>query len=86
MALLLGMNDTSKFYTARESPSGADLKIPALTRRYDLTTKRTKNTKDSEIVIFEFLNFVLFVTFVVNCLFLLWLPRAALGPTGKLAR
>jgi nitrate reductase NapE component len=38
-----------------------------------LTTKRTRATKGSEIITFQFLNFVLFATFVVKCLFRFWL-------------
>ena len=41
-----------------------------------VTTKRTKDTKDSEIIIFQFSYFVLFATFVVNCLFRFWLRCA----------
>jgi hypothetical protein len=32
----------------------------------DCTTKRTKDTKDSEVDIFQILDFVLFASFVVN--------------------
>ena len=54
--------------------------------KYHVTTKRTKDTKDSEIIAFQFSSFVLpsallracFATFVVKYLFLFWfaaLPR-----------
>jgi nitrate reductase NapE component len=33
--------------------------------KYHVTTKRTKDTKDWEIITFQFLNFVLFANFVV---------------------
>ena len=49
--------------------------------KYYVTTKRPKDTKDSEIITFQFFNFVLFATFVVKCLFrvfpllkLFWIP------------
>ncbi len=38
-----------------------------------LTTNRTKDTKDSEIITFQFSYFVLFATFVVKCLLRFWL-------------
>jgi len=41
-------------------------------------TKRTKDTKGSEIDICEFLNFVLFVTFVVQCVFRFWVTASLL--------
>ena len=44
-----------------------------------LTTKRTKDTKDSEIITFQFPYFVLFATFVVKCLFRFWLQRSRAG-------
>jgi hypothetical protein len=34
--------------------------------KYHVTTKRTKDTKDSEIITFQFLNFVLFATSFEN--------------------
>jgi hypothetical protein len=40
--------------------------------KYYVTTKRTKDTKDWEIFIFNF-HFVLFATFVVKYLFRFWL-------------
>ena len=43
------------------------------------TTKRTKDTKGSEIDISEFLNFVLFAAFVVQCLFRFWLRLSRAG-------
>jgi hypothetical protein len=46
--------------------------------KYHVTTKRTKETKDSEIIVFQFSSFVLFATFVVKYLFRFWfaaLPR-----------
>jgi hypothetical protein len=39
--------------------------------QYDATTKRTKATKDPEIIYISISSFVLFVTFVVKYLFLL---------------
>ena len=47
-------------------------------RKYHVTTKRTKVTKDSEIITFQFSYFVLFANFVVKCLFRFWLHFAAL--------
>ena len=38
-----------------------------------LTTKFAKDTKDSEIITFQFSYFVLFASFVVNSLFRFWL-------------
>jgi hypothetical protein len=42
-----------------------------------VTTKRTKATKDWEIITFQFLNFVLFASFVVSFPFPFWLGSAA---------
>ena len=38
-----------------------------------VTTKRTKHTKDLEIITFQFSYFVLFATFVVKCSVRFWL-------------
>lgn len=35
-------------------------------RNGNFTTKRTKDTKNSEVITFEFLSFVLFVSFAVK--------------------
>jgi len=40
-------------------------------KKYDLTTKRTKATKDSFFLMLS--NFVLFASFVVKILFRIWL-------------
>jgi hypothetical protein len=48
-------------------------------RRRNVTTKGTKDTKASEIDIFESLNFVLFVTFVVPYLLSFWLRLCRAG-------
>jgi hypothetical protein len=37
--------------------------------KYPITTKRTKDTKDLEIITFQFSYFVLFANFVVKCMF-----------------
>jgi hypothetical protein len=42
-------------------------------RKFYLTTKHTKATKVSDIVIYKLLNFVLFATFVVKVAFFSWL-------------
>ena len=47
--------------------------------KYDVTTKRTKDTRDSEIITFQFSYFVLFATFVVKCLFRFWLRLCRAG-------
>jgi len=47
--------------------------IAELMGKYHVTTKCTKDTKDLELITFQFLNFVLFATFVVKCLFGFWL-------------
>ena len=45
------------------------LQIVESISKYHATTKRTKDTKDSEIITFQFSSFVLFATFVVKYLF-----------------
>jgi hypothetical protein len=54
------------------------LEVAGLPREFDLTTKHTKVTKNSGMIIF---SFVLFATFVVKYPYRLWLRlRRAVPP------
>jgi hypothetical protein len=64
--VLLRLREFSRNFLCRFQIAGS-------IRKYHVTTKRTKDTKDSEIITFQFLNFVLFATFVVKCRVRFWL-------------